>query len=305
YENYTYLPRGGLFNTILSSYLSSNNDITKVKFVTNSSSSNEESPINHVFFIKNNNTLEIHTPSEKFLITSCGSMFRFLSNLTSIDIGNSLNTSLTTSMAYMFSGCSSLEELNLNSLDTQNTTSMYCMFAGCSSLRQIDVTNFKTENVERIVGMFMGCSSLQSLDLSSFDTKKCDAFSVMFKNCSSLITLDLSSFDSQNVTDIYHMFYNCSSLTTLYISNFNTNKVIDMGGAFSGCLSLNSLDLSSFSFDATPYVNGIFENIGQNATNKPISIYITGAGKTFMENHSNYTKLNSDYAQLVEKNTPN
>ena len=34
-------------------------------------------------------------------------------------------------MSYMFFGCSSLKELNLNNFNTNNITYMSCMFEGC------------------------------------------------------------------------------------------------------------------------------------------------------------------------------
>ena len=35
-------------------------------------------------------------------------------------------------MRYMFEGCSSLKELNINNFNTNNVTSMKCMFSRCS-----------------------------------------------------------------------------------------------------------------------------------------------------------------------------
>ena len=37
-------------------------------------------------------------------------------------------------MAYMFSGCSSLKELNLSNFNTNKVTNINGMFKGCSSL---------------------------------------------------------------------------------------------------------------------------------------------------------------------------
>jgi len=40
-------------------------------------------------------------------------------------------------MNSMFSGCSSLKELNLSSFNTNNVTDMGYMFEGCSSLKEL------------------------------------------------------------------------------------------------------------------------------------------------------------------------
>ena len=49
----------------------------------------------------------------------------------------------------MFSGCSSLKELNLNNFNTNNVTNMSCMFNGCSNdlKRKIksEIKNIKDE----------------------------------------------------------------------------------------------------------------------------------------------------------------
>ena len=43
----------------------------------------------------------------------------------------------------MFSGCSSLKELNLNNFNTNNVADMYCMFLGCSDDLKMKI---KSEN---------------------------------------------------------------------------------------------------------------------------------------------------------------
>ena len=64
--------------------------------------------------------------------------------------------------------------------DTSNVTNMNYMFSGCSSLQSLDLSNFDTSNVTNMGSMFNGCSSLQSLDLSNFDTSKVTNMDGMF-----------------------------------------------------------------------------------------------------------------------------
>ena len=61
-------------------------------------------------------------------------------------------------MSYMFYGCSSLKELNLNNFNTNNVTNMRSMFNRCSSLKELNLNNFNTNNVTYMSGMFTGCS---------------------------------------------------------------------------------------------------------------------------------------------------
>ena len=61
-------------------------------------------------------------------------------------------------MSWMFDGCSSLKELNLNNFNTNNVVDMRWMFQGCSSLKELNLTYFNTSNVTDMRSMFYGCS---------------------------------------------------------------------------------------------------------------------------------------------------
>ena len=49
---------------------------------------------------------------------------------------------------------------------------MGSMFSGCSSLKEINLSKFNTNNVSDLGNMFWGCSSLKELILSNFNTNK-------------------------------------------------------------------------------------------------------------------------------------
>ena len=104
-------------------------------------------------------------------------------------------------MSYMFSGCSSLESLDLSGLDTSSATDMSYMFRGCSSLESLDPSGFDTSSVVGMRGMFDGCSSLESLDLSGFDTSSVLYIRDMFDGCSGLRTVTLG--EEFSFADIY------------------------------------------------------------------------------------------------------
>ena len=61
-------------------------------------------------------------------------------------------------MEYMFSGCSSLKELNLSNFNTNKVTNIAGMFSKCSSLIELNLPNFNTNNVIDMDGMFWKCS---------------------------------------------------------------------------------------------------------------------------------------------------
>ena len=157
-----------------------------------------------------------------------------------------LNTSGVTDMSRMFSGCSSLAELDLRSFDASNVTDMTCMFCKCVALGKLDLTNFDTRNVTNMGSMFFGCSSLTELNLTRFDTSNVTDMEEMFALCWSLTRLDLTNFDTRKVTKMAYMFLGCSSLTGLDLTRFDTRNVTDMSYMFTDCSSLTALDLRSF-----------------------------------------------------------
>ena len=143
-------------------------------------------------------------------------------------------------MSYMFSGCSSLEEIEISNFNTP-VTNMSNMFNECSLLKKIVFSNFNTNNVTNMSGMFFGCSSLEELNLSSFNTKNVTNMGYMFYKCTSLKKINLSNFNTINVICMNYMFNGCSSLKVLDITHFNTDKITLISGIFDKCPSLIKL----------------------------------------------------------------
>ena len=246
------------------------------------------------------------------MLTSTAYWFEGCSKLESIVGINNLRTDNVTDMHMMFSGCSSLNSLDLSSFKTDNVTNMSWMFNGCSSLSSFDLSSFKTDNVTYMNGMFSGCSGLTSLDVSGFKTDKVTEMARMFSVCSSLASLDLSSFKTDIVTDMSEMFYRCSGLTSLDLSSFKTDNVTDMRSMFSRCSSLTSLDLSSFKTDKVTNMSYMFNGCSclkkifvsaewktNNVTSGDDMFYnciklVGGAGTIYDSNHRDYTYAHID-----------
>ncbi len=181
-------------------------------------------------------------------------LFYGYSNMTEIDNIEYISTQDATSFESMFSGCTSLEELDLRSFETSNVTVMAEMFNNCSSLLSLDVTNFNTSEVTAMYGMFTNCSSLTKLDLSSFDTSNAGEpqqlrgrgplFS-MFQNCTNLETLVLG--EKFNTLNGYYMFNGCENLQKI-ISNRSVETSSDM-------MAINSVGIGVRNTPATLYVS--------------------------------------------------
>ena len=172
--------------------------------------------------------------------------FVSLTNLTTIENMNNLDTSNVTDMSVMFGGCSSLTSINLTGLDTSNVTSMVSMFCGCSSLTSINLTGLDTSNVTSMVSMFCGCSSLTSINLTGLDTSNVTSMESMFYRCSSLTSINLTGLDTSNVINMKDMFMDCTLLTNVDITGLNTSKVTRMYRMFMRCNNIQNLDLSNW-----------------------------------------------------------
>lgn len=165
-----------------------------------------------------------------------------------------------TSMAYMFSGCTAVTNIDLSGFNTSQVTMMNHMFANCYDLVSLDLSGFDTSQVTTMDNIFGRCSSLVSLDLSNFNTSKMTSLFYMFGDCTSLTNLNLSSFDTSQIIRADSMFKECSSLISLDLSGFNTSKVENINDMFNGCSSLVSLDLSSFNTSQVTAMDNVFNN---------------------------------------------
>ena len=77
--------------------------------------------------------------------------------------------SLIISCNHMFSGLSSITEIDLSNFDTSRVTVMAFMFNDCINLEKVIFGNIKTSKAENMYGLFNNCIRLISVDLSNFD----------------------------------------------------------------------------------------------------------------------------------------
>ena len=120
--------------------------------------------------------------------TSCCMWFQNFSALKTIVGIEILNTEKVTSMNSMFSGCKSLESLDLSSFNTKEVTDMTTMFAGCSNLKTIYVSDkFTTDKVTTnswgfIMHMNMFAECPQLVGAASYNSDKVDKSMANYKN---------------------------------------------------------------------------------------------------------------------------
>lgn len=194
------------------------------------------------WFIGGNNINEINNIDKinTSNVENMQSMFSGCSSLNIIDV-TSLDTSNVINMQDMFYDCKNLTNIDVSQFDTRKVTTMWAMFGNCHNLQSIDLSNFLTNNVTSMGMMFTGCNNLKNIDLSTFNTKSLTNMASMFCWCNNLENINLSSFNTLNVTNMADLFSMCSKLVNIDISNFNTSKVEDMHGMFYTCDNLKTI----------------------------------------------------------------
>ena len=133
--------------------------------------------------------------------TSTSRWFYRLTNLTTIEGLEHLNTSEVTEMEGMFEKCDAITTLDLSNFDTSKVENMSGMFRLCKSLTNLDVSSFDVSAVEDMTFMFDGCESLEELDLSHFNPPLTAAKSDMYYNCHKLKVKGFSRIEYYSSND--------------------------------------------------------------------------------------------------------
>ena len=169
-----------------------------------------------------------------------------------------------TSTATMFSGMEELASIDgIDYLNTENVIDMSAMFSGCYSLDSINVSNFDTQKVEDMSFMFNGCQKLDSIDVTMFNTENVIKMSSMFSGCETLDTLDISNFDTRKVTKMDAMFNGCQALTTIYVgNNWNTESVDNSEEMFLNCLAIVGKDGTTYDEESTDKTKAHYDEGG-------------------------------------------
>lgn len=189
-------------------------------------------------------------------VTDMSEMFSGCSSLENLDLAGS--AAKAEDMSSMFAGCSSLKEIDLLALDASRAEDMKYMFSGCKSLEEIDLSRLDTSRAIDMSGMFWGCESLSEANLAGLDTSNVFDMGWMFSGCDSLEELDLSALDTSSAVFMNRMFSHCGRLRRIDLSGIDTSHVRDMGYMFERCSALEEVELSGFDTSAARAADGMF-----------------------------------------------
>ena len=230
--------------------------------------SEEDEKYYHIYFDNSNKEIKSHCVKENvkiinirinYQVKSLRNLFYHIENIGSIFFKHFVRNNIT-DMAYMFSNCLRLKELNLSNFNTDKVIDMSNMFEDCISLNKLNLSNFNTNKVTNMKSMFYNCRSLIELNLSNFNTKNVTDMSNMFDTCLSIKELNLSNFNTDKVIDMSYMFADCSSLININLQHFDIKNVTNMSNMFEGCSSLKELNLYNFHEYIENNMSNMFSN---------------------------------------------
>ena len=110
-----------------------------------------------------------------------------------------------TTLKYMFKACTNLQSITFTDyFDTSNIQNMEQVFSGCSSLTEVDISSFNTSSVQTTHAMFYNCSNLTTIYASSsFALSDGTVSTMMFDGCTSLVGGIGTTYNNENVDKTY------------------------------------------------------------------------------------------------------
>ena len=181
-------------------------------------------------------------------VAQVSNLFSGCKSVQSLDVG-AWDTGSFYDMSGMFNGCEALTTLDVSNWDTANSTSLWRTFRGCSSLTSLDVSGWNTSKVKAMGYTFYGMP-VTSLNVSNWDLTSCKGIAYMFARCANLKTIDLSNWDTSSVEEFDHLFYE-SGIESINLSTFDLSSCTRINSMFLYCDSLKNVNVSGWSFPAT------------------------------------------------------
>ena len=209
-----------------------------------------------------------------------GNYFQGCANVTMDTIADILNLDTTTTLAYLFYGCTALTTVGkMNDWNTNSIISLERSFSLAFNFNQ-NLSSWDTSNVENFNSTFYG-SLVYNQPLNTWVTSSVSNMAFMFRDAI-LFNQNLASWDLSNVRDISSMFANAFAFN-FSLQTWNLENITD---AFSFMTGKTSADFNTqFLADMyTAWSNqnvqiGLeidFGNIGYNASGQAGRDILTG-----------------------------
>jgi surface protein len=178
----------------------------------------------------------------------------------------------TTSMAYVFFGCSNWNPANAGLWDVSSCTSINSFWSFCTLFNQ-DVDAWDVSNVTDFGGVFYGTAF--NYPLLNWDTGSGNSFNQMFFGTP--FNQDIDMWDMSSAASLYSMFYNCTAFNQ-DLNSWNTSSVTNISYIFTGCTVFDG-DVSSWDTSSVTNFAGMFLSCA--IFNQNISAWVVSAGTNF------------------------
>ena len=129
-----------------------------------------------------------------FIDPNTGDFPQVLTEIQTLTIDASCKDHTLETLFCLFYDFNSLKTINnIEKLKTEGVTNMQGMFSGCSSLQSLDLSSFNTASVTDMNSMFSGCSVLENIYVGDgWSTQAVTTGNFMFNNCPKLPGYDES-----------------------------------------------------------------------------------------------------------------
>lgn len=131
-----------------------------------------------------------------------------------LDLSN-FNISNVSNFECMLKNCKNLKVFKLSQSKfppNETEVTMREMFSGCTSIEVLDLSNIKLKKIKTIEKAFYNMSSLKELNICNFRTNSDVSMSHVFYQAANLEILDVSNIDLSKTTDWHNAFINCAKL---------------------------------------------------------------------------------------------
>jgi surface protein len=227
---------------------------------------------------------------------SCDGMFKDIKEIKSIEF---YNFKFCNSSREMFSGCSSLETLNLESFDTTEITDMYRMFSGCSNLKTLGVLTLNTKNSQNVDNMFCNCDKLTEIERESFNENSFTCVEQCKEETPYLIEAENICVENCQNTD-YKYTYTlenenkiCASICPDSLLSFNFNCYSECPSNTKKNENENSCECQyKFYIDENNFINCLQEN--QNCEDTNYKLSINNKNQCYKDCPDNYINKNDN-----------
>ena len=236
------------------------------------------------------------------------------SGFTTIDLDSSSDMSSVTEMKAMFADNVKLTNLGADKLGhwvLSDAEEVGYMFSGCTSLEDVDVATWGMDSAKDITHMFCDCESLGAINASAWTTPALTGMECFAYN-TGITSASMEGWDTSNVTNMYMAYSNCPNLATVVLpgtadsfakvkyttgmfafdpvleevtgadtSKYAAPDLIDARGMYAFCPSLTTVDTEALVKDKTETIAYMFRG-DESLTGADISLWDT-SNVTYMQ----------------------